>query len=116
MRIKFLGGVDEVGRLGMLLEEDKTRILFDYGLTATDPPTYPMQAPPVDYLFLTHSHLDHSGMVPWVCGRYENPVLATEMTQRVSEVLFADNTKISEYEGYPLMYDDRDIGKDHRAI
>ena len=116
MRFKFLGGVDEVGRLGMLLEEEKTRILFDYGLTATDPPTYPMQAPPVDFLFLTHSHLDHSGMVPWVCGRYENPVLATEMTQRVSEVLFADNTKISEYEGYPQMYDDRDIRATNRCF
>lgn len=116
MRIKFLGGVDEVGRLAMLLEEEKTRFLFDYGLTATDPPKYPKQTPPVDYLCLTHSHLDHSGMVPWVCGRYENPVLTTEMTARVSEVLFSDNAKISEYEGYPQMYDDRDIRAANRCF
>ncbi len=109
MRIRFLGGAEEVGRLGMVLEEDNVRLLFDYGLTATDPPLYPMEAPPVDYLMLSHAHLDHSGMVPWVCGRYHTPVIATSITQQVSEILFADNIKISEYEGYPKMYDKHDI-------
>ncbi|UCG70501.1 MAG: MBL fold metallo-hydrolase [Thermoplasmata archaeon] len=109
MRIRFLGGAEEVGRLGMLLEENNLRLLFDYGLSATDPPKYPLEAPPVDYLLLSHAHLDHSGMVPWVCGRYQIPVLATIMTQRVSEVLFDDNYKISELEGYPQMYDKGDI-------
>ncbi|UCF07609.1 MAG: MBL fold metallo-hydrolase [Thermoplasmata archaeon] len=116
MRIRFLGGVDEVGRLAMILEDEGTRMLFDYGLSATDPPKYPMQAPPVDYLFLSHSHLDHSGMVPWVCGRYETTVLSTVMTQMVSEVLFEDNAKISDMEGYPQMYDDRDIRAAQRSF
>jgi len=109
MRIRFLGGAEEVGRLGMLLEEDNFRLLFDYGLSATDPPSYPVEAPPVDFLLLSHAHLDHSGMVPWVCGRYNTPVLSTIMTQRVSEVLFDDNYKVSELEGYPQMYDKHDI-------
>jgi putative mRNA 3-end processing factor len=116
MRIKFLGGAEEVGRLAMLLEEDKTRFLFDYGLSATDPPTYPMQAPPVDFLMLSHAHLDHSGMVPWICGRYRNPVIATAMTLQVSEVLFEDNAKISKQEGYPQMYDSRDIKATKRSF
>jgi len=109
MRIKFLGGAEEVGRLGMLLEEDNVRLLFDYGFSATDPPTYPVESPPVDFLLLSHAHLDHSGMVPWICGRYQTQVISTLMTQRVSEVLFEDNYKISELEGYPQMYDKSDI-------
>jgi putative mRNA 3-end processing factor len=109
MRIRFLGGAEEVGRLGMLLYEAKSRFLFDYGLSATDPPSYPKEAPPVDYVFLSHSHLDHSGMIPWICGRYHTRVLSTAMTQRVSEVLFDDNIKIMDYEGYPAMYDKKDI-------
>ncbi|UCE73294.1 MAG: MBL fold metallo-hydrolase, partial [Methanomassiliicoccales archaeon] len=109
MRFRFLGGAEEVGRLGMLAEENGSKLLFDYGLSATDPPTYPMQAPPVDFLLLSHAHLDHSGMVPWVCARYQNPVLATRMTQKVSEVLFEDNVKIIGLEGYPQMYDKHDI-------
>jgi putative mRNA 3-end processing factor len=85
------------------------KLLFDYGLSATDPPTYPMEAPPVDAVFLSHSHLDHSGMIPWICGRYHTRVFSTIMTQRVSEVLFEDNIKIMDYEGYPAMYDKKDI-------
>jgi putative mRNA 3-end processing factor len=109
MRIRFLGGAEEVGRLGMLLYENDMKLLFDYGLSATDPPTYPMEAPPVDAVFLSHSHLDHSGMIPWICGRYHTRVFSTIMTQRVSEVLFDDNIKIMDYEGYPAMYDKKDI-------
>ncbi len=109
MRIRFHGGVDEVGRLGMFVEEDNFRLLFDYGLSATDPPKYPVEVPPVDMLLLSHAHLDHSGMVPWVVGRYESPILTTLMTQRVSEVLFEDNVKVSEMEGYPQMYGKQEI-------
>ncbi len=109
MRIKFLGGAEEVGRLGMLLYQDNIRLLFDYGFSATEPPSYPVEAPPVDYVFLSHSHLDHSGMMPWIGGRYHVPILSTVMTQRVSEVLFVDNIKITELEGYPKMYDKHDI-------
>jgi putative mRNA 3-end processing factor len=116
MRIRFLGGAEEVGRLGMLLYEGKSRFLFDYGLTATDPPSYPIQAPPVDCVFLSHSHLDHSGMIPWICGRYHTRVFSTVMTQRVSEVLFDDNIKIMEYEGYPAMYDKNDIRSTKRSF
>jgi putative mRNA 3-end processing factor len=116
MRLKFLGGAEEVGRLAMLLEADGRRFLFDYGLTASDPPKYPLQCPPVDYLLLTHSHLDHSGMVPWVCGRYETPVLATSMTKEISEVIFEDNLKVSNLEGYPQLYDKGDIKTTKRCF
>jgi putative mRNA 3-end processing factor len=116
MRIRFLGGAEEVGRLGMLLYENNLKLLFDYGLSATDPPTYPMQAPPVDCVFLSHSHLDHSGMIPWICGRYHTRVFSTIMTQRVSEVLFDDNIKIMDYEGYPAMYDKKDIRSTKRSF
>jgi putative mRNA 3-end processing factor len=116
MRIRFLGGAEEVGRLGMLLYENDMKLLFDYGLSATDPPTYPMEAPPVDAVFLSHSHLDHSGMIPWICGRYNTRVFSTIMTQRVSEVLFDDNIKIMDYEGYPAMYDKNDIRSTKRSF
>jgi putative mRNA 3-end processing factor len=48
-------------------------------------------------------------MVPWVAGRYETPILSTLMTQKVSEVLFDDNVKVSELEGYPQMYGKQEI-------
>jgi putative mRNA 3-end processing factor len=106
MKVKFLGGAQEVGRLGILVETDGGKILFDYGMTATDPPSLPMQSPRVDALFLTHSHLDHCGMIPWLCDRYEDvPVYCTPVTQDVSTLLMNDSIKVAQAEGYPEPYD-----------
>ena len=74
MKIKFLGGADVVGRIGMLLKNKGATLLFEYGMTAIKPPTYPLPAPQVDMAFLTHCHMDHSGMIPWLCGKYGTKV------------------------------------------
>jgi putative mRNA 3-end processing factor len=55
-------------------------------------------------------------MIPWVCGRYHTPILSTIMTQRVSEVLYDDNLRVSELEGYPQMYDKNDIRATKRSF
>ena len=44
LKIRFLGGSSEVGRLGLTLETDDLRMLFDYGLSPGKPPTYPLDA------------------------------------------------------------------------
>jgi putative mRNA 3-end processing factor len=59
--------------------------------------------------FLTHSHLDHCGMMPWLCGKYDTEVVATPTTIDVAELLVRDSMKVAEAEGYPKMYDDGDI-------
>jgi putative mRNA 3-end processing factor len=101
MRVRFLGGVDEVGRLGMVLEGARTRLLFDYGMAPRDPPEYPAPAPEVDALFLSHSHLDHSGMVPLVAHQQGCPVVGTSLTRMRSELLAYDSLKVARLEGYP---------------
>ena len=101
MRIQFLGGVDEVGRLGMVVEGPKTRLLFDYGMAPRDPPEYPHPAPEVDALFLSHSHLDHSGMVPWVAHKHRCPIVGTSLTRTMSDLLAYDSLKVAKLEGYP---------------
>lgn len=109
MKIKFLGGADVVGRMGMLLQNKGTTLLFEYGMTASKPPQYPLAAPPVDMAFLTHSHLDHCGMMPWLCGKYDTEVVATPTTIDVAELLVRDSLKVAEAEGFPKPYDDQDI-------
>jgi len=106
---EFLGGGHEVGRLGILLRCDGAKLLFDYGMTATDPPQYPMPCPPVDKLLLTHSHLDHCGMIPWLTARYDIDVVATSVSREVGILLMDDSVKIGANEGYPEPYTAADV-------
>lgn len=109
MKLRFLGGVSEVGRLGMLLEQDGARLLFDYGMAPSDPPKYPLEAPPVDMAFLSHAHLDHSGMMPWIAGKHGPPSVMTRPTWAMSELLAHDSLKVAKAEGYPVPYGKGDI-------
>jgi len=109
MKVQFLGGGNEVGRLGILIEYENSRFLFDYGLTPEQPPKYPQQSPKIDFVFLSHAHLDHSGMIPWLCSRYDAPVFSTPLTKIISEILFKDTLKIAEANGYPFPYSEIDV-------
>lgn len=110
LKIQFLGGAEEVGSLSMLLDtEDDNRFLFEYGMTPSDPPTYPLPAPPVDMVFLTHAHLDHSGMIPWLFSSYDQTILATELTAEIGNLLHDDSIKIAKQEGFAIPFRKADI-------
>jgi len=109
MEVEFLGGGEEVGRLGIFVKSNGMPMLFDYGLTPGEPPEYPKQSPPVDSVFLSHAHLDHSGMIPWLAIRYNAPVFSTIVTQEVSKLLFKDTLKIAGASGYPFPYSEIDV-------
>jgi len=116
MEIQFLGGATEVGRLGMLLRQGPETLLFDYGMLPRDPPQYPMKAPPVERVFVTHAHLDHSGMVPWLCGRHDTQVILTPPTANVADLLLEDSLKVADAEGYEAPFDESDIDATRRNI
>jgi putative mRNA 3-end processing factor len=93
----------------MLGKLDGLRLLFDYGLKPEEPPQYPLPPDGVDHLFLTHCHLDHSGMVPFVTARHSATVHCTPVTYLLSEILAEDSLKIARERGYPEPYDRRAI-------
>lgn len=106
---RFLGAAEDIGRLGFVLESAGSRFLFDYGMEPDKPPQYPLPAPPVDRVFLTHAHLDHSGMIPWVTARYDASILCTPPTQEVATLMHKDSLKIARSEGFPEPYGEADI-------
>lgn len=112
---QFLGGSDEVGNLAMVLELDDRRFLFDYGMSPGKPPSFPLPPPAVDYTFLTHAHLDHSGMIPWLCAEMEQIVLGTEITGVLSNLLHKDTVKIAQMDGYSVPFSTADIHEAERS-
>lgn len=106
---RFLGAAEDIGRLGFVLETQGRRFLYDYGIAPDKPPLVPLEAPPIDQFFLTHAHMDHSGMVPWLVGRYEGTLATTSVTAEVSGLMHRDAVKIAHSEGYPEPYSTRDI-------
>lgn len=109
MRATFLGGGREVGRVGIFSEFDENKILIDYGIVPENPPQYPIESPPVSYAIVSHAHLDHSGMIPWLCSRYNTKIFTTSLTKEISEVLYRDTIKIADSIGYPFPYGENEI-------
>jgi len=110
IRFHFLGGGNEVGNVGCIIEDNTgTRVLIDYGLAPTRPPKYPDQSPPITDAIITHSHIDHIGMVPWLTQFNNVRFHGTSLTADVSEIMWRDTYKVSKIEGYPLSWDKRDL-------
>lgn len=115
MKIQFLGGAEEVGRVGIHVQMERTRLLVDYGFSPSSPPLYPMDVPAIDLALLSHCHVDHSGMIPYLTRAYDVDVLATAPTIALSELLARDSIKVADSEGYPAPYTKEDIknAKEH---
>jgi len=110
MKFTFLGGAEEVGRVGLYVEDGADPFLMDYGFTPSDPPQYPMESPRVRNLILTHAHLDHSGLVPCITGKYGARLVGTRTTLETSEVLLRDSLKIAQEDGLDIQYSKEDLG------
>ncbi|MBN2603237.1 MAG: MBL fold metallo-hydrolase [Candidatus Thermoplasmatota archaeon] len=116
IKIQFLGGSSEVGSSAMLLQTNENKFLFEYGMKPSKPPGFPMPAPPVDLVMLTHAHLDHSGMIPSLCSERDQFILTTQLTGEISNLLHKDTIKIAKSEGYAIPYSSSDIKEAHNSI
>ena len=110
IRFHFLGGAREVGNVGCVIEDQTgNKVIMDYGLAPSKPPRYPSEAPRVDNAIITHSHIDHIGMTPWLVGHHGTTLHGSKLTSILSEIMWRDTYKISSIEGYPLAWDKRDL-------
>ncbi|MBI4983162.1 beta-CASP ribonuclease aCPSF1 [Candidatus Woesearchaeota archaeon] len=118
VRVSFLGAARQVGRSCLLLQTPESRILLDCGIDASEegPESYPyLDAPELniselDAVIISHSHLDHCGLVPYLFKfGYKGPVYCTEPTRDVMALLQLDMIKIQRNEGKDPIYDTEEI-------
>jgi putative mRNA 3-end processing factor len=92
MDIQFLGGVREVGRSAILVND---RLLLDYGLLTGNPPQFPVGAPDPEAVVVSHGHLDHVGTVPsLLSGDARPPIHWTPPTYELALTLARDTLKL----------------------
>lgn len=117
IRLTYLGGGRQVGRSCIFLQTPESRVLLDVGINvASEEHAYPyLDAPEfkideLDAVIVSHSHLDHSGFVPWLFKMgYRGPVYCTEPTRDVMALLALDFVKIQHAEGKDPIYDSEHI-------
>lgn len=97
LKVRFLGGVGEIGKNMTALEYGKDIIVIDAGLTFpnTDMPGIDLLIPDVSYLLqnkdrvrgivLTHGHEDHIGALPYILQEINAPVFGTKLTLMLAE-------------------------------
>ncbi len=106
MKIEFHGAAREVGRSGVLIEEGNKRLLLDYGIKlGEDKNEVPLPVSGyVDAVILSHAHLDHSGEIPSLFVKSEQPVFMTPPTIPLAKMLIEDGLKVSKLKGIKSNY------------
>ncbi|MBQ9249324.1 MAG: MBL fold metallo-hydrolase [Oscillospiraceae bacterium] len=105
MKITFLGATHEVTGSCTYLEVGDKRGLVDYGMEqgkdiyVNEPLPVPPEA--MDFVLLTHAHVDHSGLLPLLYKQgYRGPVYASAATCSLCDIMLRDcaNIQMSEAE------------------
>lgn len=103
MKIQFIGATHEVTGSCTLLEVGGRYYLVDCGMEqGTDVfqnIPLPVPANAIEAVFLTHAHIDHSGMLPKLCrDGFRGPIYATEATCDLCNIMLRDSASIQESE------------------
>ncbi len=106
MKIKFLGGAGTVTGSKTLIESNGLRLLIDcgqfQGLKALRELNWePLAVLPstIDFVLLTHGHLDHCGWLPrFVNQGFKGKIFCTSPTAAITKLILLDSAKIQEEE------------------
>jgi metallo-beta-lactamase family protein len=106
MKLTFLGACGEVTGSNFLVETKDVRFLVDCGMFQGGAETerknrapFPFDLQTLDFVLLTHAHIDHSGLLPkLVADGFRGPIHATAATCDLLGVMLPDSAHIQEKE------------------
>ena len=103
MKVVFLGATHEVTGSCYYLEAAGSRFLVDCGMEQ-GPDYYrneeiPVSPAELNFVLLTHAHIDHSGNLPALYAKgFRGPVYATDATGHLCDIMLRDSAHIQEFE------------------
>lgn len=109
--VTLLGGANEVGKSGYLVEHKGESVVLDYGLQLTEPVSFPDKPERVNSLILSHSHLDHSGGIPYLHKRKPFGIYGVDITFDICQLLLHDSVKVNRIKNLPIAYSDDDVDR-----
>jgi len=104
-KIKFCGAAQTVtGSNHLIILDDGTKILFDCGLYQGNEDKYEdfnrvwlYEPDEIDYMILSHAHIDHSGRIPKLCkDGYNGDIICTSATRDLASIMLMDSAYIQE--------------------
>ena len=103
MKLTFIGADHEVTGSCHYLEVGKKHILVDYGMeqgvNVFENAPLPVDEAMIDYVFLTHAHVDHSGMLPLLYAKgFRGQVFMTDATADLCSIMLRDCAHIQMME------------------
>ncbi|MBR1770002.1 MAG: MBL fold metallo-hydrolase [Bacteroidales bacterium] len=105
MTIEFLGAAKEVtGSKHLITTDSGTKILLDCGLyqgkgleTYNDNTDLGFDPKEIDYLILSHAHIDHSGLIPYIIKLgFNGTIVSTPATRDLCAIMLPDSGRIQE--------------------
>ncbi|MEI6238608.1 MAG: MBL fold metallo-hydrolase [bacterium] len=124
MKVTFYGGVGSVTGANFLLEIPgpiDTKILVDCGLMQGEREAFTLNRKPfaynpanIDFLFITHAHLDHVGRIPkLVRDGFKGVIYSTPETKELAKLILDDAcgimTRESKDQGVLPIYEEKDV-------
>ena len=103
MKLTFIGADHEVTGSCHYLEVGEKKILVDCGMeqgvNVYENAPLPVSYAQIDYVLLTHAHIDHAGYLPLIFAKgFRGAVYATEATTDLCGIMLRDSAHIQEME------------------
>ena len=103
MELMFLGADHEVTGSCHYLQVGKKKFLVDcgmeQGIDRFENADMPVPATEIDFVFLTHAHIDHSGMLPKLYrDGFRGQIISTRATASLCNIMLKDSAHIQEME------------------
>ena len=103
MKIGFYGAAHEVTGSCTLIEAGGRKGIVDYGMEQGKNlfvnQELPCSPTDLDFVLLTHAHIDHSGLLPLLYKNgFQGPIYTSAATQSLCEIMLRDSANIQETE------------------